>query len=137
MRARSVFNGLVGIIAGAGLVLGACGGDGDDQVPDGNQDPTQSASDSGSVSNSSVAPNTFLTFEGERYRLVDLEQANLAPSDEEYRSVGTATEADIDQSDLTVYRRDGDTEAIYTYAVAEGEAEETTPALWYRWVPDA
>ncbi len=136
MRARSSLVGFCGPLAAAGLLIGACSGDdgGDDgaQTP-----PTQGVADSGSVSNSSVAPNTFLTFEGSRYRLESLEQANLPGSDQDYEEVGTASDADIDQTDLTVYRRDGESEAIYTYAAAQGEGDEATPPLWYRWVPES
>ena len=120
----------------------ACGSDDDEPGPgeDANQ-PTQT-SDDGGTTLSSVAPNTFLTYEGEQYRLVDLAQANLI-DEAEFEEIGEATETDIDQDDLTVYRRSGDDEAVYTYAEERAASEEvqavegddaTTPALWYRWV---
>lgn len=134
-------------LAAALLVFGiagaACGNDGDSAAEQGSGQPTV-APDGGRVSSSSVAPDTFLTFEGQRYRLVDLEQANLVDQGE-FEQVGGAAEADIDQADLTVYRRNGDEEAIYTYAPAQPEPTEvaavegedgSTPALWYRWVPE-
>ena len=137
MRTRSVSFGLLVSVLAAGIVLGGCGGDDDD----GNiEQPTahvETPAGGGAVtSNSSIAPNTFLTFEGAQYRLEGIEQENLAPSEGEYTEAGTASEADIDQSDLTVYRRDGDTAAVYTYAEARGEGDEATPALWYRWTPE-
>jgi len=136
MRTRSL-TGLFGVLAAVGVLIGACGDDGGDSTVAVGTEPTQGPSDSGGVSNSSIVPNTFLTFDGNRYRLEGLEQANLSASDGEYHEVGTASEADIDQTDLTVYRRAGDTAVVYTYAAAEGEGEEATPAFWYRWVLEA
>lgn len=136
MHVRSVLLGLAVLFAATGLVLGGCGDDDDADANGFGGEPTQVVSDSGGVSNSSVAPNTFLTLDGDRFQLESLEQASLAPAEGEYKEVGTASEADIDQPDLTVYRRDGETEAVYTYAAAKGEGEEATPPFWYRWVPE-
>jgi|GEM_PF-2821624 len=92
----------------------------------------------GDTTSGSVAPNTFMTFEGQRYRLVDLEQANLIDQSQFYE-LGVATKADIDYQDqLKVYRRQGDDAALYTYTPAtdvEGE-EHDVPALWFRWEPE-
>lgn len=94
------------------------------------------------TSNSSVAPNVFLTYGGRQYRLVDIQQANLLNA-ASFAKAGTATKADIDQADLTVFKRNGDADAIYTYAPERGAVstapageEATTPALWYRWTPE-
>jgi len=89
-----------------------------------------------------VAPNTFLTFEGKTYRLVDLLQADLVAAGD-FTRVGQAARADIEQADLTVYRKAGDDQAVYTYAppvspqdatAAAAEDDTTAPALWYRWL---
>lgn len=136
MRTRSVLSGFAGLLVAGSMVFVACGDDDDSNADGAGAAPTQVVSDSGAVSNSMVAPNTFLTFEGDRYRLQSLEQANLSGADSGYAEAGTASEADIDQDDLTVYRRDGEPDAVYTYAAAQGEGEEGTPALWYRWAPE-
>lgn len=90
---------------------------------------------SGGGARGSVTPNTFLTFQGQRYRLVDLAQANLIDESQFYE-IGVAERADIDcQGELKVYRRQGDDPAVYTYTPAtdvEGE-EQDVPALWLRW----
>ncbi len=143
--ARSTRLAALGIttLVGMALVLAGCGDadDGRDGAPAG---PAPSSQGSGGVSVSSVAPNTFLTFGGRRYRLVDLTQANLVDKGD-FEKIGAAAEADIDQDDLTVYKKAEDSEAVYTYGEAgpesaavqpaEGEGA-STPALWYRWVPE-
>jgi hypothetical protein len=131
---------LAGILAAAtvvALLAGACGEDDPEDVKRATgTEPTQEVGEPGNVSNSSVAPDTFLTFEDARYRLESFEQADLPASDSDFEESGTATEADIDQADLTVYRKAGDSDAVYTYAPARGDGDEATPALWYRWVPE-
>ena len=96
----------------------------------------------GGASQGVIVPNTFLTFAGKRYRLVGLEQANLIDGNQ-FQKIGTTSDADINQTDLTVYSRSSDAGAIYTYTpvrsgptevvAVEGESGNT-PALWYRWV---
>lgn len=123
------------ILAGLALLAGACGDD-DDSVGSQPPEPPATVSDAGGSvpSSGSVAPNTFLTFDGRQYRLVELMQADLI-DDSAFEEVGEATDADIDQEDLTVYRRSNDPDAVYTYAEGmESEAVgEGVPALWYRW----
>jgi len=76
-----------------------------------------------------------MTFEGNRYRLVDLVQADLVDGNA-FRQVGTTSEADIEfAGTLDVYERTGDPEAVYTYSKATGTGEASTPALWLRWTP--
>ncbi len=103
-----------------------------EEAPDGDE-PVSSGPISGSV-----APNTFLTFNGEKYRLTDLVQADLVPQSE-FTEIGVASEADIDyEGELRVYRRQGDKAAVYTFSPpvdAEGE-EGVTPALWLKWEPE-
>lgn len=99
---------LVAALAAAGL---ACSdGDNAAEAPSRSQTSDDSASNSDGTSLGSVVPNTFLTFEGRRYRLVDVLQADLA-DDAEFDEVGRASEADI-EGDLTVYRRDGDQDSV-------------------------
>lgn len=133
----------VAVLVGLALLAGACGSDGEDGDRTPTEQPTTVADAGGSVpSIGSVAPNTFLTFEGQQYRLERFEQADLVAASE-FTEIGLATDADIDQEDLTVYARAGDSDAVYTYAkprasVDTSAIEDTsTPALWYRWVAEA
>lgn len=134
--------GMASLAAGAimAVVLSGCGSGKTEST--GASRPAPDASRGGSLS--SVAPNTFLTFEGRRYRLVALEQADLVDA-ADFAKAGQATEADIDQSDLSVWRRQGDDAAVYTYAASPSEEPMTgsgsapaepagPPAFWYRWV---
>lgn len=129
----------VAIAAAAALVslavfAGACGSDDDEPAQ---PSPTSPPAGGSVPSTGSVAPNTFLTFEGAQYRLVELLQADLV-DDSAFEEVGEATAIDIDQEDLTVYRRAGDGSAVYTFSPGtESEVVgEGIPALWYRWSPE-
>ena len=86
----------------------------------------------------SVAADTFLTFEGQRYRAVEVLQASLV-AEAEFQKIGITTEADIDfEGELKVYRRLGGETAIYTFSPpieVEGE-DSSVPALWLRWEPE-
>ncbi len=130
------------VITSLALLAAACGGDstpaatnGDDSGPAATDDST-----GGPESPGFVAPNTFLTLEGQRYQLGDVFQADLIS--DEFTEIGVASDADIDfQGELTVFRRSGDDGAVYTFspAVDEGGEEEDVPApseapaLWLRW----
>lgn len=135
------------VSAAAAVVLSGCGY-GNDSGSAESTEPLAPTSDiPRGASLSSVAPNTFLTFEGKRYRLVELEQANLVDAGL-FAKAGHATEADIDQADLSVWRRSDDDGAIYTYAAASPSEDPIagsgtvqgepvgTPAFWYRWVAE-
>ncbi len=134
---RTGIAALAAFAAGVAVLLSGCGDDGDDVTQ--HEAPASPTSDAGGgASISSVAPDTFLTFEGARYRLVELQQAELI-DDSVFEEAGVATEADIDQEDLSVYRKPGDDDAVYTFApgVAEpldgaGSEGGATP-VWYRW----
>ena len=123
------------ILASLAVLAGACGSD-DDDSDNSRTEPSATVSDAGGSvpSSGSVAPNTFLTFNEQQYRLVELMQADLI-DDSGFEEVGEASDADIDQEDLTVYRKSNDPDAVYTYAEGtESEAVgEGIPALWYRW----
>jgi len=114
------------------ILAGACGNDSQGSPVE----PTATVADVGASvpSSGSVAPNTFLTFEGGRYRLVDLLQADLIDGSV-FEEAGQATEANIDREDLTVYRKADDPSAVYTYSPRSDSEKvgEGIPALWYRW----
>jgi hypothetical protein len=107
-------------------VLAACGKGGDAK------DEGASGPDNGVVvsSGGQVVPNTFLEFQGNRYQLVEVVQADLFQS-AGLTDAGAATRADIDyQGTLRVYRRAGETTTVYTYTPRGRGA----PAVWLRWV---
>lgn len=90
---------LAALAAAIFILASACGDGGGKGRSTSTVQPT--ANEPSGVSSSSVAPNTFLTYEGQRYRLVGLEQANLV-DEGEFEQLGVASVADIDQADLTV-----------------------------------
>jgi len=114
-------------VASLALLAAACGGD---SGPAASDEPDGEGPESSGL----VAPDTFLTFEGQRYQLREVLQADLIP--EEFTEVGVASEADIDyEGELTVFRRQGDGAAVYTFSPAIGTDSEEgdVPALWLRW----
>ncbi len=136
MRLRWI---IVPLLAVTSLVVfaAACGGDSGPAATNGDDSGPAAADDStgeGLTSSGFVAPNTFLTLEGQRYQLGDVFQADLIS--DEFAEIGVASEANIDyDGDLTVYRRLGDDAAVYTYspAVDGGSEEGDVPALWDKW----
>ncbi len=136
MRLRWIF---VPLLAVTSLVLlaAACGGDSGPAATNGDDPGPAAADDStggGPASSGFVAPNVFMTFEGQRYQLRHVLQADLIS--DQFTEIGVASEANIDfEGDLTVYRRQGDDAVVYTYspAVDGGSGEGDVPALWNRW----
>ncbi len=128
---------LLAAIVSLALLAAACGGDSPPTVLDrddsGSETSDQQSGD-GLTSSGVVAPDTFLTFDGQRYQLGDVFQADLISY--EFTEIGVAAAADIDfGGELTVFRRSGDDAAVYTFSPAvdvEGE-EEDVSALWLRW----
>ncbi|MCH7836487.1 MAG: hypothetical protein IH864_06425 [Chloroflexi bacterium] len=125
-------------ISSLALIAAACGSDSTPAVPSsddsGSETSDQPSGDGEPTSSGFVAPNTFLTLEGQRYQLGDVFQADLISDD--FTEIGAALEADIDfDGELTVYRRQGDDSAVYTHSPAvDGESEEEdVTALWLRW----
>lgn len=124
-------------IASLALLAAACGGDSGPAAPNGDDSGSETSDQpSGDESTSSgfVAPNVFMTFEGQRYQLRDIFQADLIT--DQFTEIGVASEANIDfDGDLTVFRRQGDDSAVYTYspAVDENGEEGDLPALWEKW----
>ena len=137
MRQRWLIVFLVAIASPA-LIAAACGGDSTPAVSDsdnsGSETSDQPSGDGEATSSGLVARNTFLIFEGQRYQLGDIFQANLIT--DQFTEIGVASEANIDfDGELTVYRRQGDDAAVYTYSPAVDMAgeEEDVLALWLRW----
>ncbi len=127
MRLRWIAVPLVAV-AWLALLAAACGGD--DSGPAASDEPDGE----GPASSGLVAPDTFLTFEGQRYQLREVLQADLIA--DEFTEVGVASEADIDyDGELAVFRRQGDGAAVYTFspAIDTGSEEGDVPALWLRW----
>ena len=139
MRKRWLFVFLAAI-ASLALLAAACGGDSTPSVSDSDSSGPAAADDSSgdgeARSSGFVAPDVFMTFDGQRYQLRDVLQANLIADD--FTEVGATSEADIDfDGELTVYRRQGDDSAVYTYspAVDIGGEEGDVLALWEKWEP--
>lgn len=134
MRHRIALSGAA-ILASLAILAGGCGNDDDSDGGQPTERPTTVSDAGGSVpSIGSVAPNTFLTFDGKRYRLVELMQADLI-DDAGFEEVGEATDADVDQEDLTVYRTSDDSDSVFTFSKGRESEEvgEDIPAFWYRW----
>ncbi len=137
MSRKTVLHIALGAAAALAIAAGvACGGDGgsDEDARDGATGGEQPVVSSGGAQ---TVPNTMLTFDGARYRLSDIQQADLIDGGE-FERIGAATDADIDyEGELAVYSRAGDDGAVWTRMEArEGAVDEGTPALWYRWAPD-
>ena len=126
MRLRWIFVSLAAV-ASLALLAAACGGDSEPTAsdePDGEGPPSSGL----------VGPNTFMTFEGQRYQLREILQVDLI--NDEFTEVGVASEANIEyEGELTVFRRQGDGADVYTLSPAmdiEG-VEGGVPALWFHW----
>ena len=125
-------------IASLAMFAAACGGDSTPAATNsddsGSETSDQPSGGDEPTSSGFVAPNTFLTLEGQRYQLGDVFQANLIS--DQFTEIGVASAADIDfEGELTVFRRSGEDAAVYTFSPAmdvEGE-EEDVSALWLRW----
>ncbi len=124
-------------IASLALLAAACGGDSTPAVSDsdnsGSETSDQTSGD-GLTSSGVVVPDTFLTFDGQRYQLGDVFQADLISH--EFTEIGVAFAADIDfEGELTVFRRQGDDSAVYTFspAVDIGGEDDGVLALWEKW----
>lgn len=136
MRLRWMLLPIVALVA-LGLLAAACGDD-DGGAPAASSSDDTGAADTGPSSSGAVAPDVFMTFDGERYRLTEVLQADLISED--FSEIGVASEADIDHDgDLKVYSRDGDGAAVYTFSPAvDGDGEEgDVPATWGKWEPDS
>ena len=75
-----------------------------------------------------------MTFEGNQYRLVQVLQADQTDGSA-FTQVGQASQSDA-EGDRTVYTRQGDDSAVYTFLAGTGSGEDARPDLWYRWEPE-
>ena len=129
MRTLRVFTMVVALFA---LTLAiACGGNNEPNLIE-----TSEPTSDDPISSGLVAPDTFLTFDGQRYELQETLQADLLG--DEFVEVGVASEADIDhEGDLADYSRTGDASSVYTFSPAIDEIgeESDTPGLWLKWEP--
>jgi hypothetical protein len=75
-----------------------------------------------------------MTFDGSQYRLVQVLQADQVDSSA-FTQVGQASQSDA-PGDRTVYTRQGDDGAVYTFLAGTGSGQDATPGLWYRWEPE-
>ena len=116
---------IAGLVTALAVFAIGCGG---------NDEPEVSVPDEGSQAVSPgggalVVPNTFLTYEGERFELIQFLQADMV-AESEFRAIGEATDADIDfDGKLTVYQRENDSDAVYTLS----PATQDDLTMWLRW----
>lgn len=117
---------VAGIVTALAVFAIGCGGsDPEPEVSVPEENPRALSPGGGAL----VVPNTFLTYEGERFELIQFLQADFE-DESEFREIGEATDADIDyESPLTVYEREGDSDAVYTLS----EATPDDVAFWLRW----
>jgi hypothetical protein len=128
MRTKFLSLVVIGLLA-MGLTAAVACGDGDDDTA---EQPT--AEDQDTVSGpgaGAIVPDTFLTYDGAQYRLAEILQADLE-DESQFSEVGEATEADVD-GDLTVFTKEGDAEAVYTFWEGSGSGDTAIPDSWYRW----
>ena len=110
--------------AAAALLASLAVACGDDETPTAGGDTGAGVSPGGMI-----APNQFLTYEGQRYELVNMLFETMVPA-EEFEAVGVATESDVDlKGDMRVFNRQGDTSAIYTYSTPTAD----DGGLWLAW----
>ena len=128
MRAKLIGLLMVSVFAVAALAGAACSDDDGDSANGQDQGTV-----SGPSSTGAIVPNTFLTFEGDQYRLVEILQANLI-DDSGFTEAGEASDLDV-EGDMTVYTRAGDDGSVYTLFQGTGEGEDALPDSWYRWEP--
>jgi hypothetical protein len=101
------------------IFAAACGGGGSDNP----------AQNDGGLSAGLTKPNTWLTYNGERYQLLDLLQQDMV-RESEFSAVGEATEADVDHDGpLTVFTRGRERDVVYTYSPPTND----DGAFWLRW----
>jgi hypothetical protein len=116
---------IAGAVTALALFAVGCGGDDPPEVSVPKSDSEVVSPGGGAL----VVPNTFLTYEGEQYELIQLLQADFE-DESEFKTIGEATDADIDfEGKLAVYERENDSDAVYTLS----PSTEDDVAFWLRW----
>lgn len=116
MRLRLLFIPLTLVTVFA--LAAACGGDSGPEDREGAADEIPQAS-------GLVEADTSLTFEGQLYRLTGEVPGDL--DDDGFTEVGVTSKVDIDfDGELTVFRREGENEAVYTFSPVVVEEEPTS-----------
>ena len=117
---------VAGVVTALAIFVIGCGASSNEPETSVPEDGPQVVSPGGGAL---VVPNTFLTYEGQRYELIQFLQADFE-DESEFRTIGEATDADIDhEGNLSVYERDGDPDAVYTLSPATVD----DVAFWLRW----
>ena len=112
---------MVGAVALLASLAVACSDDDDT--------PVSGETASGSVSGGMIRPNTFMTYDGQRYELVNMLFESMV-SASEFQEAGELSEADIDtKGDMRVFTRTGDEGAVYTYSAPSAD----DGGLWLAW----
>jgi len=115
---------IAGAVTALALLADGCGGD-DNGAP-APDEGSQAVSPGGGAL---VVPDTFLTYEGERFELIQFLQADFE-DESEFSPIGETDELDIDHDGpQTVYERDGDPDAVYTLSPKTVD----DVAFWLRW----
>ena len=118
MKANRLFLTVAPVLAALAI---ACGGS--DAVDDSGSAPEPP----GAVGGGLVAPDVFLTYEGQRFQLVNLLYGSLVEAGE-FSRVGETAQADVDFSgSLAVYERAGHAGVLYTF--------EPQGQVWLQWTP--
>jgi len=132
MRANLFVLLMLSVFSVAALLGAACSDD-DGDAANGQPAAENQGTVSGPTSAGAIVPNTFLTFESDQYRLVEILQADLI-DDSWFTEAGEASESDV-EGDPTLYTRQGDDGAVYTFLAGAGSGEDALPDIWYRWEP--
>jgi hypothetical protein len=134
MRAKLFVLLMVCVLSAVALLGAACSGG-----SSGSASSPPTAEGQGTVSGPNspggLVPNFLMTFQGTQYRLVQVLQADQT-DDSAFTQVGQASQSDA-PGDPTVYTRQGDDGAVYTFLAGTGSGADAQPGIWYRWEPAA
>jgi len=121
------------VLSVAALLGAGCSG-GDNKATSGQPATEGQGTVSGPNSPGAIVPNFLMTFEGNQYRLVQVLQADQTDGSA-FTPVGQASQSDA-PGDTTVYTRQGDDGAVYTFLAGTGSGADAQPGVWYRWEPE-
>jgi len=132
MRAKLFVLLMLSVLSAAALLGAACSSDNNNSASD-----QPAAEGQGTVtgpnSPGGLVPNFLMTFQGTQYRLVQVLQADQTDGSA-FTQVGQASQSDA-PGDPTVYTRQGDDGAVYTFLAGTGSGADAQPGIWYRWEP--